>query len=94
MNQQQFQECMKIWIKPETWHTSHPCDTKRFNQAIQQLMAINGAKLLHPEDFSKQLYIALANEYPKLSQNFISEQVEDASQKYDVISSYLYDIRN
>ncbi len=94
MNQEQFQECMKIWIRPETWHTNHPCDTKRFNQAIQQLMAINGSKILHPEDFSKQLYIALASEYPKLSQNFISEQVEDASQKYDVISSYLYDIRN
>lgn len=87
MNQQQFQECMKIWIKPETWHTNHPCDTKRFNQAIQQLIAINGTQLLHPEDFSKKLYIALANEYPTMSQNFISEQVEFASQKYDVISS-------
>ncbi len=28
-----FEECINIWIKAETWHTNHPRDTERFHKA-------------------------------------------------------------
>lgn len=87
-----FKHCMDIWIKPETWHSNHPLDTERFHKGINKIFLKNGIKL-EPEAFSKLLSQALFDQYPRINKDFVNEQVESASRTYDIIRSYLFDIK-
>lgn len=85
-----FEECINIWIKAETWHTNHPLDTERFHKAIHHIFMQNGTKL-ESEKFAKLLSEVLFEKYP--NKNFIAQQVESAKDTYEVIRSYLFDIK-
>lgn len=85
-----FKECINIWIKAETWHTNHPNDTERFHKAIHHIFMQNGTKL-ESEKFAKLLSEVLSEKYP--NKNFIAQQVESAKDTYEVIRSYLFDIK-
>ena len=87
-----FKECINIWIKAETWHTNHPLDTERFHKAIHHIFIQNGTKL-ESEKFAKLLSEVLFEKYPKINKDFIAQQVESANDTYEVIRSYLFDIK-
>lgn len=87
-----FKDCMNIWIKPETWYSNHSLDTERFHKGIHKIFLKNSTKL-EPEAFSKLLSEALFDQYPRMNKDFINEQVESASRTYDIIRSYLFDIK-
>jgi hypothetical protein len=84
-----FKECINIWIKHETWHSSHDLDSARFHKAIHHIFMQNGTKL-ESEKFAKLLSEVLSEKYP--NKDFIAQQVESAQATYDIIRSYLFDI--
>ena len=58
--------------------------------AIHHIFIQNGTKL-ESEKFAKLLSEVLFEKYP--NKNFIAQQVESAKDTYEVIRSYLFDIK-
>ncbi|NDO80204.1 hypothetical protein CJP72_05255 [Citrobacter sp. NCU1] len=76
------------WLKVSTWNTLHPSDEKRFNQAVLNLMRVNGATGIHPDDFKNYIMEMFQG---RLEHDYLVRVVERYTDKYDAISSFYYD---
>jgi len=79
---------IEIWVRADTWHTSHPCDDERF-YALLAVVEFEGA---HNVDVDGFIDVAseLANRYhPRMKREFISENIKDKALQAEAIMGYI-----
>ncbi|WP_288497704.1 hypothetical protein [uncultured Acinetobacter sp.] len=88
-----IKEILSPWLKLETWHTSHPLDTKRFNKSLFNLFDKYGVNGVYVEEFSEAILASMKDYHPKLSEEFLDSRIQDFSTAFEYISTYLDDIK-
>lgn len=94
MNIEQLTNFLRPWVQVDTWHTNHPCDDKRFHEAVKNAIDSYPESCLSYEDY-KEAIESLVNEiYPeKYESTFIEDKIDKYSERADTISSYVFDTK-
>lgn len=91
MNVDEMANCLDPWMQAETWHTSHPSDTKRFNNALSDVVRKIGMSWGYSE-FKEATLLSLEKHHPNLLENeYMLEEVERIASKAEIILTYLED---
>lgn len=86
-----IQECLKPWMRVDTWHTGHPNDEERFHLALQQCFQRAGQAI--DSDTLRDAMADLAERlHPKLESKYLASMIEKYAVNGEIISSYLFDI--
>lgn len=93
MNIEKLAEKLKPWMQVETWHTTHPKDSERFNKALDSAFLTFGFSIGY-DDF-KDAMECLAEELPSgnLEKGYLEKTIERYASNAEIISSYLYDTK-
>ena len=91
MNIVEMAKCLSPWMQAETWHTSHPSDTKRFNNALNDVIQKQGVSWGYDE-FKEAVLISLERHHKELVANeYMLEEVDRCASKAEIILTYVQD---
>jgi len=90
MDKHVLKTAMKRWVAPDTWHTGHPCDEKRFNQSVQA--ALSQIVQYVPVEIWRQVFDDLVRElHPGFDTVEATRLIQEYASRADAISSFLSD---
>lgn len=91
MDIQKLTSSLKPWLAPETWHTGHPLDDKRFHRALKDSFDEQGVHI-SSDDFRQAIVLCLSDYRPGDVKAF-AEDIEAFAQRAEDIASYLIDLK-
>lgn len=83
---------LRQWAQVETWHTNHPSDEKRFNQALNNVITKLGLHI-HGSDLEEAIMTLTEETSPNMLQSEREKLVHSFLVKAENIISYLSDIK-
>ena len=93
MKVEEISNCLGPWIQADTWHTSHPTDTKQFNNALSAVINTVGFAWGYDE-FKDAINNSLEKHHPEQVENeHMQQEVDRCASKAEVILTYLQDIQ-
>ncbi|SPO56159.1 conserved protein of unknown function [Pseudomonas sp. JV551A1] len=92
MDIQALQLSLLPWLRVDTWHTMHPKDEERFHQALHVAFGELGYSIAY-EQFYEAIHRTLSERQPGV-EVYRSKTIEEFARRAEVISSYLFDVRN
>lgn len=91
MDIQKLTNSLKPWLAPETWHTGHPMDDKRFHRALKAAFDEQGIHI-SSDEFRQAITLGLSDYRPGDVKAF-AEDIEGFAQRAEDIASYLIDLK-
>jgi hypothetical protein len=80
------------WLRVDTWHSRHLKDEERFHQALHVAFGELGYSIAY-EQFYEAIHRTLSELQPGV-EVYRSKTIEQFARRAEVISSYLFDVRN
>lgn len=93
MNIEQLAEKLKPWMRVETWHTTHPMDTKRFHTALDSAFSAFGVSISYDDFKDAMEYLSETLPSGKLEKGYLEKAIERYASNAETISGYLYDTK-
>lgn len=91
MDIQKLASSLKPWLAPETWHTGHPSDDKRFHRALNESFDLQGVEI-SSENFRQAITLWLTDNRPGDVKAF-PKSIEKFAQRAEDIAIYLFDLK-
>lgn len=93
MNIEQLAERLRPWMQVDTWHTTHPMDSKRFHQALNSVFSEFGASISYDDFKDAMVYLSETLPSGKLEKNYLKKTIERYASNAETIFGYLYDTK-
>ena len=91
MNIETMANCLSPWMQATTWHTTHPSDTKRFNNSLSNVVQTIGTEWGY-DNFREAMQLSLEKHHPDLVENeHMLEIVDQWASKAEIILTYIQD---
>jgi len=82
---------IRPWVQVDTWHTTHPLDTERFNKAVGAAISEHGSQITY-DDFKEAMESLVEELYSgKYEDSYIEEVIERCASSAETITSYVRD---
>ena len=85
-----IQESLESWLCTETWHTHHPLDQKRFNQALGEVFENVGTDISEAE-FEETIRLSVQKHHPTQNSEHYDEAIRSYARQASQIADYLAD---
>lgn len=92
MNIEDLAESLKPWMQVDTWHSSHPLDSRRFHKALESAIADHGCQILYGE-FEQAMRLLVEKLYPagQYEETYLEENIDRFATNAQTIASYIND---
>lgn len=91
MNIDALAKSMKSWVQVDTWHTTHPLDTERFNKAVAKAIADHGSQITY-DDFKEAIERLVEQCHPEMAgKPYTEEAIERCAGNAEIIAGYVSD---
>ena len=91
MNIEELANSLKSWMQVDTWHTTHPLDSERFNKALSSTIDSHGLQITY-DDFKDAMELLAEKLYSnKYEEKHLYDIIDKFASKAETIISYLYD---